>query len=278
MSLRPVAPVRLPSTEPLVVTHEERRLFSETPPVYLGAVRLSDWSQNARTGIWVRFRLLDVDDADRHPFRGLRWSYKPGDGHRLRVALNILPEDGPDEHVYGGELTLGLWGEDCANGVTVKLWLDPSPALARDRQRLQELRADPKDGDVLSLGCWAIGDDEMPEAPTHTRRGAKVPFAARDATVQAGIKCGDDEFREWCRVVGVIHVPPAEVAALPAFAEDPRGFAEGVVRSLCRVRSRSELKEAGSQGDDARRRWSRILHNYGRWRIDRRGPPPHQGK
>lgn len=278
MSLYPAAESAYRSSDDrTAATHNETHLFSEVAPVYLGAARLCGWNQNSRTGICIHLRLMDVERTVSHPFSELRWSNKPGDGHRLRVALNVVTDDGIYEHVFGGEATLRYWAVDCANGVSVKLWLDPSPSDSGERRNLQDRHADPKDGDVFSFGCWAIGDDEKPQVPHVVRRKPRLAFAEMDATVQAGIKCGDQDFHKWCLALGVTFMSPDEAAALPAFAIDPRGFAEGVVRNLCRVGSRSELKAPGPHGDDARHRWSRILINYGRWRADRNRPAPPQG-
>jgi hypothetical protein len=260
-----------------VTTPEELRSFAETPPIYLGFVQLIDFNTNNATGVRSKFKLLDIEGFMSHPFDGLRWSRKAGDGQRFKITVNRPIDEGPDGFIYTGEVTLGWWASDCESGASVTFRSGEDLDEAGKRHPLSEVPTEKDLRENLSLCCWAIGDDEMAVAPTHSRRGPKIPFAAMDATRQAGIKCGDTEFREWCHRAGVLHlarINPEAAAALPPFEVDAAGFAEGIVRGLCEVPSRSDLKKAGPDGDAARRRWTRILRLFGLWRAERRVPSP----
>jgi hypothetical protein len=268
MSLRPLSYAIKATATPLVTTVEERQALSTVPPVYSGFATMMNWSQTGRTGMSVKFRLTEVDDAIKHPFAGLRWSSKTGEGHRLRIGITQEIDGRWETTMFAGEASLAWWAEDCANGMQVTFRLDDGPDGASDRHPLAGLPTG-KESASYALFCWAIGDNELPENPAVHKRGAKVPFASMDATRQAGIKCGDILFREWCQKEGASLMDPEMAACLPDFAANPEEFTKGVVCGLCRISSRSELKKAGPDGDRARMKWTKILRRFGSWRTSR---------
>jgi hypothetical protein len=268
MPLTPVALAMPPTALPTVTTHEERRGYASTPPAYAGSALVLGWSESAASGPSVKFSLLDLDDAVRHPFKGIRWGSKPGDGQRLRVSLQRLDGEGNVLGVvYADEASLAWWEEDCANGVQVKV------LLSERRDGVHPMKygnvQSGKDGEVLLLAVWVLGDDDLPEPPPPPRRGNKVPFAQMDATRQAAIKCSDPEFREWCSHGGVRMLAAADAAALPSFAANPEAFAAEVVRLWCGVASRSAMRQQTQAGEAARARWAEMLRRFGRWRSGR---------
>jgi hypothetical protein len=213
----------------------------------------------------VKLRLTEADRDERHPFRSLHWSARPGEGHRLKIVLS-LPAAEPGQKpavLWRGEATLAWWADDCANGMHVTVKLDDGPDGAADGNLFKGMATGAK-GETLRFACWAVADDETLQPPPAQQRPQrqKVPFGQMDATRQAAIKCADDAFRMWCAGEACGLIGKEAAAELPAFAVDPAAFAAGVVRAYCGVASRSELRQPGPGGDAARARWAEMLARH----------------
>lgn len=247
--------------------------------IYLGFVKISDFGLTGRTGMWVRFRLDSADRSMPHPFDGLRWSHKPGDGLRLRLGITREVDGAWDTPVFAGEASLGWWSTDPLNGMQAKLWLDDGLDGNRGTHPFHGMPIS-KEAETLVLACWALGDDELLTEPPRKPKGdkapsakkpvVKVPFSESDATRQAVLKCGDKDFQLWCADVGVTLASRDLKDPLPSFPDDPVGLSKMVVTTLCDIGSRKELKLPGPKGDRARKRWARILQLYGEWNQARR--------
>lgn len=252
-----------------VVTHDMRARFAETAPVYQGLVRLLAWSHNSGTRMTAKVKLQDVEDAVRHPFKGLRWSKTTPDGQRLRIGMSQPVDEAPPRQLYNNEGSLAFWTED-PMGMSVTLRFDDGPDAADGKHPLDGFDPRVEGGVTLYLVAWAVGDDEMPVPPPQPRRGERIPFTQMDATRQSAIKCADEAFRRFCAEEAVLLISPDEAAALPSFRDEPAGYTEGVVRAFCGVRSRSVLRQDTPEGRVAKEKWGALLHRFGTWRAARR--------
>lgn len=265
-----VAPTR-PGREAEVAAPEA--LYAVTQPVYSGVSRILGWSHNGRTGMTAKLRLDGVEAGAPHPFRGMRWNARAADGQRFRMVLSRLDPEG-DVNLFTGEGMLSWWAEDCAAGQQVTLRLDSSVDGADARHPLAGMAQGARDGDVVFLACWVIGDDELPQPPGAAKQPPRPSFAQMDATRQAAIKCSDPEFRRWCRVESPRLLSVDEVSRLPPWS-DQAAFTAEVVRLFCRVSSRSDLRQDTPEGQAGRGYWAEMMRRYNAWRRDE---PPLPGE
>jgi hypothetical protein len=252
---------------------EIKSRFRDVPPVYMGAVRLLKWNNNHASGMQMSLELLEVDEDDKHPFKGLRAARgSKTEGQRMFLVLNRRdPEDVSVilETVYIGEAVLMWWAEDCAEGFKVTLKLDDGPDGANRIHPCEGMATGRKGGEMLSVVGWAIDEAEAP-APAPRR---KTPFSEMPATQQAHILCNRDEFFHYL----VRNEETLVTDALgredlqPLKMSDRKKYCECVIKMHCRIESRAEFKGDTPEAERARKAWSDLRDAYedARWR--RRG-------
>lgn len=245
--------------------------YAVTPPVYSGTSRILSWSHNGRTGMTAKLRLDNLAAGDPHPFKGMRWNARAADGQRFRLVLSRLEPQG-EVGLFVGEAMLSWWAEDCAVGHQVMLRLDSGPDGADARHPLAGMAQGARNGDVVHLACWVVGDDELPQPPGAVRQPARASFSQMTPTRQAAIKCSDPEFRRWCRDATPSLLTMEDLAKLPPWS-DQTAYAESVVRLYCRVESRSELSQDTPAGQAGRGYWAEMLRRYNAWRLNEPPPP-----
>lgn len=152
---------------------------------------------------------------------------------------------------YQGEVLLLGWSENNRDGMTVRLALDGSDEGAAHPFRSLGTG---KHGQRFMAVLVPIGDDEQPAAPAPVTAAPnpaaeRSPWDALKYAQQAGIACGEVDFRDWIQSITQRAVPDADAAA-------------EFVRQRCGIKSRAEL----DQDERAAQMWRAL---YGKYRRDR---------
>lgn len=232
----------------------------EPPPIYNGASRLIDWKNTARGGMTVDLGVRDVGPLDVHPFKGLPCGKEHG--QRLRVIVrepSVLGSHPVSDRtpIYAGEAILMRWGDDSLTGMSTRLLLDAGPDGTNGKHPFEGMIAGRKEGELLEVIFWVIGDDERTQHPARIRR--RTPFYELNEIKQSQILCRDQKFisflakNETNLVCSAIHPRPAD---------DPVSFAAEVVRQHLGIESRSVLGHDTSDAHRARQRWRALMSHY----------------
>ncbi|NDV52931.1 hypothetical protein [Salipiger sp. PrR003] len=245
--------------------------FKGMPPCYIGHVKLLRWGHTSSSGMSLTIELLDADQDESHPFKGLRAARgTKTEGQRLRVHLAHSEHlsQTPGELVYAGESLLIWWAEDCAEGMKVTLRLDEGPDGAGQIHPCDGMSHGKKSGEILSLVVWPIDDEDQPDVPGARRK--RRSFDELSPTAQSQILCNDERFSNWLakwedRFVSDFACR-ADLDILRG--EDAKAYAEHVLKIWCGIESRAELTHDTDRGSFARDRWARMLEAYQeeRWR------------
>lgn len=234
--------------------------FAETAPVYVGRVRLLFWSSTPTAGMSIKVALLD-SDLEINPFKGMKVGKTGLRGQRLRLVLTLDSETDKGA-LYQGEAILQHWQDDPLDGLSVKIRLDDSIDGA-SRHPCEAMPFGREDGEVFLFTAWAIADDEQPEAPE--RASKRRPFAQLNPVVQSNILCNDTTFVEFL-VLHIVDQLEASPHPLPSAKDQPKAFAEVVVRSFCGITSRAQLNGSDDVAEQARINWQNLLRSYETWR------------
>ena len=236
--------------------------FKNTSPTYHGMARLLKWTDSDK-GLSVKLQLLDISQEAGHPFSGMKWSPRVGEGERLLISILDLKENQEEENtniIWMGEASLGWWANDCLNGSNISIKIDDT--LDNDmpqRNPLRGLRTGHKTGEVLFCVCWAINDDETPKLIEKKKN--KVPFSHMSPTKQAAIKANDVAFQKWCKnKIGNL-LTEDQIEFIKATESDV-DFAASVIRIYCGVNSRAEFNDQGDHGEKAREKWLDMLKRF----------------
>lgn len=231
------------------------------PPIYFGGARLVRWSDTDRGGMTVEVALRDVGPREVNPFKGLRFG--KSEGQRLRAWVGPYSElieigDLPVESLYAGECQLMYYGDTCTKGVTAKVLLDDGPDGVAGVHPFRGMDTGNVEGQDLYVAFWAIDDDEAIIHKKAARR--RTPFHQLSEVRQANLVVQDQEF------VNFLH---ARLRALvgdrrPDLSpeDEPRRWAEAVVRLHLNVESRSVMNDETIEGADARRKWKELMSEY----------------
>lgn len=244
---------------------------SSVPAVYAGSVQILDYGNTFADGRTFKARILDPETPRIHPFDGLSFAQgrtaRSATGQRLHLVISRPETDGSEVTLYVGEAKLNWWGNECKFGMRIKLRLDAGPEGA-DWHPMNGLHADQKDGEVVFLACWAIADDETVSTPQKAKRSHKPWSAEKSAVQQANMKClYDENFRKWCATEATSYLTQQQIAELPDFQTDPKGFAAQVVRNYCGISSRSMLSHDTAVGLAARNNWREMLRLFYEWQT-----------
>ena len=243
---------------------EIKNRFRDVPPVYMGSVRLLKWNNNHASGMQMTLELLEVDEDDKHPFKGMRAARgTKTEGQRMFLVLNRRdPEDVTViiETVYIGEAMLIWWAEDCAEGFKVILKLDEGPDGANRIHPCEGMATGRKAGEMLSVVGWAIDDGEKPEQP----KRKKTPFRDMPATQQAHILCNREEFFNYLvrHEETLVTDPIGREDLEPLRETDRKKYCECVIKMHCQIESRAEFKGDTPEAERARTAWSNLVSSY----------------
>lgn len=149
---------------------------------------------------------------------------------------------------FQGEVQLAGWSESHNGGCKVTFWLaDPADL---DEFRALTVRKGNTAGQRLACVLMEIGDDEQPvpesEDDKNRRMRAQVdamPLAEKqrggELAKLAGMWCADSEFRRW--MAGAFESEVAAAMLRLQYTVTDEEIAAGIVRVICKVRSRAEL-------------------------------------
>jgi hypothetical protein len=269
-ALAPTVNLGRPGYRPSGAEIKER--FRDTPPVYMGAVRLLKWNNGHASGMVMSLELLEAEDYEKHPFKGLRAARgTKTEGQRLFLIVNHRDPDDPSvilETVYIGEALLQWWAEDCAEGYKVILRLDDGPDAAHKVHPCDGMSTGRKNGELLSMIGWAINDAEEPEQPKRQKRS----FQDMPPTQQAHILCRSDQFFQFLvRHEARLVTDPLVREDIQAYKDDERTkYCECVIKMHCQIESRAEFKGEAPSAIRAREAWAALVDDYTQERWNRR--------
>ena len=231
------------------------------PPVYGGGARLVNWANTARSGMTVELALRDVGPREVNPFKGLRFG--KSNGQRFRTWIGPYSEAleiaglAEVESVYSGETQLDYYGDTCTKGVTVKVMLDSGPDGVRGKHPFEGMPIGNIEGADLFVGFWAIDDDESIIPKKAARKS--TPFYRLSEVRQSNLVVNDEEFVNFlaARLDRLVTNPPDI-----ALEDNPKAWAEQVVRSYLGVASRGIMNDETLEGVEARKRWKVLMAEY----------------
>ncbi len=241
-------------------------MFRSIPPKYTGHVKLLRWGHTSSSGMWVTLELLDVNEMDSHPFKGLRAAKgSKTEGQRMRIVVMHSEDlsDTPGEPVYSGESLLTWWAEDCNEGKKTTIKLDDGIDGVGNQHPFDGMQHGRTKGEILSLVAWAIDDQDQPDTPKARRN--KSSFAQLTATSQSHILCRDTRFFEWLRTQEYVFIKDDAIRydlAILADDGDQNAYCENVVKVWCQISSRAEFSQDDEHGSNARNRWKVMLDHY----------------
>ncbi|WP_020038395.1 hypothetical protein [Salipiger mucosus] len=251
--------------QPMINGAQQVEAFKGMPPCYVGHVKLLRWGHTSSSGMSFTLELLDADQDESHPFKGLRAARgTKTEGQRLRIFV-CHPEhlsQTPGEEVYAGESLLIWWAEDCAEGMKVTLRLDEGPDGAGPVHPCDGMAHGKKNGEILSLVVWPLNDEDQPDAPSARKK--RRSFDDLSPTAQSHILCNDERFGHWLarREERFVQDPICRADLGHLRGVDAKSYAEHVLKIWCGIESRAELTHDTDRGRHARDRWSMMLSAY----------------
>lgn len=237
--------------------------YKESEPTYAGGVRLLRWGNTSSAGMTVSFELLDVDDHEQHPFKGLRAARATKtEGQRLSIVLNYNSRDPlmPGESVYCGEALLLWWAEDCSEGMKLTLKLRDGPDGLSGVHPCDGMISGRKSGEILSLVSWSVDDEDIPEVPSEPKKKRK--FSEMSPTTQSHILCRDSRFHSWISSKIDSFIDDEIVKHDILGIENSEKFCEHVIKYYCNINSRADFTLNDESGEFARLQWKKIVNLY----------------
>ena len=244
--------------------YPEVSLYKDTPPVYVGPVRLLRWGNTSAAGMTCSFELIDNSEIiEKHPFKGLRASRaSKTEGQRLFMVVNHIDSTLSDANIniHTGESILLWWAEDCAEGMKVTFKLRDGPDGLLGTHPLDGFITGRKNGSLMSIVVWAIDDEDLPEVPnakTNRRKFEDLPF-----TTQSHILCRDEKFFNWLKVNINSDFFKSNGISSSDFVgiNEKSDFCENVIKSFCGISSRSELNDV--ENKVSRKFWLDLVSLY----------------
>jgi len=238
--------------------------YKDSTPTYAGNVRLLRWGNTSSAGMTVSFELLNVDENDQHPFKGLRAARSTKtEGQRLSIVLSYPKNNAfhPDCNVYLGEALLLWWAEDCSEGMKLTLKLREGPDGVSGVHPCDGMISGRKSGEILSLVSWSIDDQDLPEEPPQNVR-KKKKFSEMSPTTQSHILCRDNRFYNWLSD-NINNFIDDEVVRNDIISlESSEKFCEHIIKYYCNINSRADFNLSEDEGQYARERWKNIINLY----------------
>lgn len=231
------------------------------PATYAAAVRLLDWGQGGRQGMYVDLRCLFPGPSGGHPFRGMSTGKERGQRFMILVSLPRPPEGGDPPAVYSGEALLLKWSESDTSGMMVRFLLDDGPDGVRGHHPFFGYSIGRTAGEPMDLSAWGLRDDERAVGPSKLRK--KVPWHQMTEVQQSQILSRDPRFRSFL-MDNLPRLVPDETARAEvlSMAGKPEMFAAAAIRSALGVSSRAVMNLDTAVGLAARARWHVIMGQY----------------
>lgn len=229
--------------------------------LYDGIVKLLNWANTNRQGMFVDFMLTETGPYGVHPYKGLNWG-KDG-GQRLKIIVTQTSFNNEEtERIYTGESILLKWADDCVNGMMIRLMLDNTLDGANRIHPFEPFHADRKDGELMHLIAWAINDSEQIQNPIHIAR--RIPFSENSINYvkQAHSFCRNSNFVSFLATKEKEMLKEHEFIITPRPEEDAITYAGNLIKYILKINSRSELNKNTPAGLLAKEKWKQILVEF----------------